>query len=49
MNGFTFMTEIGMNDFGESNEFIVICPQITALSNNPEGCWDFWGIQEMIS
>ena len=43
INGFTFMTEIGVNDYAESNEFIVIYPQITAHSNNPEGCWDFWG------
>lgn len=43
INGYTFMYEIGVNDWAESNNIVVIYPQITAHSNNTDGCWDFWG------
>ena len=41
--GNTYVTEIGMNEWAESNSVVVIYPQTTAITINPEGCWDFWG------
>lgn len=43
INGFNFINEIGMNDWAETNNLIIIYPQAIASSQNPEGCWDFWG------
>ena len=41
--GTTFIVEIGINDWAESNNIIVISPQTIATAVNPEGCWDFLG------
>lgn len=43
INGLSFINEIGMNDWAESNNIVIIYPQAIASSLNPEGCWDFWG------
>lgn len=43
INGFSFINEIGINDWAESNNLLIIFPQVIATSQNPEGCWDFWG------
>jgi len=43
INGFSFIDEIGMNEWAESNNIVIIYPQAIQTSYNPEGCWDFWG------
>ena len=43
VNGYSFMTEIGMNEWAESNSIVIIYPQLTVTDGNPEGCWDFFG------
>ena len=43
INKLSFMQEIGVNEWAESNNIVVIYPQISAQDNNDEGCWDFWG------
>jgi predicted esterase len=33
----------GINDVAESNNIIVLYPQVKASILNPKGCWDWWG------
>jgi len=42
--GKIYYTETGLNDWAETNNIIVLYPQVqdTFLSN-PNGCWDWWG------
>jgi len=44
--GSDWYTDTGLNDWAESNNIIVIYPQVVKsylLPSNPEGCWDWWG------
>ena len=41
--GKTFVEYNGLNDWAESNNIVIIYPQLTTNLHNPEGCWDFWG------
>eukprot|EP01059_Diplonema_ambulator_P002337 TRINITY_DN119_c0_g1_i1.p1 TRINITY_DN119_c0_g1~~TRINITY_DN119_c0_g1_i1.p1 ORF type:complete len:321 (+),score=136.92 TRINITY_DN119_c0_g1_i1:52-1014(+) len=44
--GATFYTNTGLNEWAETNNIIVLYPQITPSElrpQNPEGCWDWWG------
>ena len=44
--GSDFYTKIGLNEWAESNNIVVLYPQIkksTLHPQNPEGCWDWWG------
>lgn len=41
--GNIFVKWNGLNDWAESNNIIVIYPQIISSFVNPQGCWDFWG------
>ncbi|CAG9332800.1 unnamed protein product [Blepharisma stoltei] len=42
--GDLFITENELNGYAESNNIIMIYPQVAVnLELNPEGCWDFWG------
>jgi hypothetical protein len=42
--GNKFVAYNGLNNWAESNNIVVIYPQITAQTGrNPNGCWDFWG------
>lgn len=44
--GTKYVTETGLNDWAESNNIIVVYPQVKKsdfLPSNPEGCWDWWG------
>lgn len=41
-----FATKIGMNEWAESNNIIVLYPYVKksySLPSNPNGCWDWWG------
>lgn len=41
----TFIEKSGYNDWAEANRIVVLYPQAkrSALPNNPNGCWDWWG------
>eukprot|EP01102_Stenamoeba_stenopodia_P010407 TRINITY_DN3131_c0_g1_i1.p1 TRINITY_DN3131_c0_g1~~TRINITY_DN3131_c0_g1_i1.p1 ORF type:complete len:341 (+),score=58.22 TRINITY_DN3131_c0_g1_i1:118-1140(+) len=43
--GDTFYTRIGMNEWAESNNIILLYPQAkrSDVPFNPKGCWDWWG------
>lgn len=42
--GTTFVTKAHLNEYGDTNNMIVLYPQATAnYSSNPQGCWDWWG------
>jgi poly(3-hydroxybutyrate) depolymerase len=48
--GEEFYTKIGVNEWADTNNIIVLYPQVQKSSGllffsayNPEGCWDFWG------
>ena len=38
-----FARHTGYNEVGELNNIIIIYPQVTAIIDNPLGCWDWWG------
>lgn len=45
--GHRYITGTGYNSIADANHFIVLYPQAEgrddALTQNPEGCWDWWG------
>ena len=41
--GDLFVRETGINEWAESNNIIVIYPQVIDTVENYRGCWDFWG------
>lgn len=44
--GDDYYTETGYNEIADSNEILVLYPQVEPSDGdplNPEGCWDFWG------
>jgi hypothetical protein len=43
--GNLFYTTTGYNELADSNNIIVLYPQVQATPplRNPQGCWDFWG------
>jgi poly(3-hydroxybutyrate) depolymerase len=42
--GTTFVTKAHLNEYGDTNNMIVLYPQATAnFGSNPNGCWDWWG------
>eukprot|EP01060_Flectonema_neradi_P009369 TRINITY_DN16676_c0_g1_i1.p1 TRINITY_DN16676_c0_g1~~TRINITY_DN16676_c0_g1_i1.p1 ORF type:complete len:344 (+),score=80.73 TRINITY_DN16676_c0_g1_i1:51-1034(+) len=41
-----FYTKVGLNNWAESNNIVVLYPQVkksVLAPSNPEGCWDWWG------
>ena len=38
-----FVTQVGINEWAQTNEIIVIYPQLEKSVFNPNGCWDWWG------
>ena len=38
-----FASQAGFNEWAESNNLIVVYPQIEKSLFNPKGCWDWWG------
>lgn len=38
-----FVTQVGLNEWAESNGIIVVYPQVEKSMMNPQGCWDWWG------
>jgi len=41
--GTQFVVHSGVNEYAETNNFIVLYPQTIANVLNPQGCWDWWG------
>ena len=41
--GKSWITQTGLNEWAETNDIIIIYPQTVPSTNNPDGCWDFWG------
>jgi poly(3-hydroxybutyrate) depolymerase len=44
--GNLFYSTTGYNELADSNNIIVLYPQVQAsdlIPYNPKGCWDFWG------
>jgi poly(3-hydroxybutyrate) depolymerase len=41
--GRTFIDDSGINQWADTNNIVVLYPQVTPISANPEGCWDWWG------
>jgi poly(3-hydroxybutyrate) depolymerase len=38
-----FVTRAGLNEWAESNDIVVVYPQLEKSMFNPKGCWDWWG------
>ena len=38
-----FVTQVGINEWAETNEIVVVYPQLEKSIFNPKGCWDWWG------
>lgn len=41
--GDRFATQVGLNEWAESNRIVVVYPQVESSMFNPKGCWDWWG------
>jgi poly(3-hydroxybutyrate) depolymerase len=41
--GDRFATQVGLNEWAESNRIVVVYPQLEKSLFNPKGCWDWWG------
>lgn len=45
--GNRYFTTTGYNEIADSNNLIILYPQVEGLDNgttqNPDGCWDWWG------
>lgn len=41
--GDSFIRETGYPEIADSNRLVILFPQISANTYNPEGCWDWWG------
>ena len=44
-----FVTQAGIDEWADTNNFIVMYPYATAsdaLPTNPNGCWDWWGYDD---
>ena len=42
----TYVRNTGYNKWADTNNIIVLYPQATASSQNPNGCWDWWGYDD---
>jgi len=41
--GTQFVVNTGLNQYAETNNFVVLYPQTSTNALNPQGCWDWWG------
>jgi poly(3-hydroxybutyrate) depolymerase/chitodextrinase len=44
--GMTYVRNTGYNQWADTNNIIVLYPQAFNGSNNPNGCWDWWGYDD---
>lgn len=45
--GDTFARHAGYNQWADTNHIIVLYPQANSLGSNPNGCWDWWGYDDV--
>jgi hypothetical protein len=46
MVGNAFITDSGLNEYADTNNLLIVYPQLIVspiIPYNPQGCWDFWG------
>lgn len=41
--GTAFVDRANLNQYADTNRLVVLYPQATASTANPNGCWDWWG------
>lgn len=41
--GEAYVTKTGLNAYADSNQLVVLYPQVEKSVLNPLGCWDWWG------
>jgi poly(3-hydroxybutyrate) depolymerase len=41
--GDSFVHGAGFAELADTNRLVILYPQVSARSANPEGCWDWWG------
>jgi poly(3-hydroxybutyrate) depolymerase len=41
--GESFIRDTGYAQIADSNRLVILFPQVSASTYNPEGCWDWWG------
>lgn len=41
--GDAFMKDAHLNEYADTNHLVVLYPQATTASGNPNGCWNWWG------
>jgi poly(3-hydroxybutyrate) depolymerase len=41
--GTAFVDRANLDQYGDTNDMIVLYPQVTSGPSNPYGCWDWWG------
>lgn len=41
--GDAFIRETGFARWADSNDLVILFPQVAASPFNPQGCWDWWG------
>jgi poly(3-hydroxybutyrate) depolymerase len=44
--GTAFYQNAGYNRWADTNKIIVLYPQTIVTTNNPGGCWDWWGYED---
>ena len=45
--GTAFYQNAGYNRWADTNRIIVLYPQTIVTTNNPGGCWDWWGYEDV--
>jgi len=45
--GAAFYQNAGYNRWADTNKIIVLYPQMIVTANNPGGCWDWWGYEDV--
>jgi len=45
--GTAFYQNAGYNRWADTNKIIVLYPQTILSANNPGGCWDWWGYEDV--
>ncbi|WP_213994893.1 PHB depolymerase family esterase [Arsukibacterium sp.] len=38
-----YITQTGLNYYADSNDLVILYPQVAVSAVNPHGCWDWWG------
>jgi poly(3-hydroxybutyrate) depolymerase len=45
--GTAFYQNAGYNRWADTNKMIILYPQATVTAANPQGCWDWWGYDDV--